>query len=86
VVASDCPGALREILGGCPRARLVPPSDPKALAEGIVSAAGLATKDLQVDERLDVFLSRFDVKTLVRHYEEILDDPQISQITQMKSR
>jgi len=85
VVASDCPGALREILGDCPRARLVPPSDPKALAEGIVSVAKFATKELQPDQRLDAFLSRFDVKTLVRDYEEILDGPQISQITQMKS-
>ena len=73
VVASDCPGALREILGDCPRARLVPPSDPKALAEGIVSAVNFATKELPPDERLDTFLSRFDVKTLVRDYEEILE-------------
>jgi glycosyltransferase involved in cell wall biosynthesis len=73
VVASDCPGALREILGDCPRAWLVPPSDPKALAEGIVSAVNFATKELQPDERLDAFLSRFDVKTLVRDYEEILE-------------
>jgi glycosyltransferase involved in cell wall biosynthesis len=78
VVASDCPGAVREILADCPVARLVPPSDPKALAEGIVSAAGLAAKELQPDERLDAFLSRFDVKTLVRDYEEILESPQIA--------
>jgi glycosyltransferase involved in cell wall biosynthesis len=73
VVASDCPGALREILGDCPKARLVPPSDPKALAEAIVSAANSATKELQPDERLDAFISRFDVKTLVRDYEELLE-------------
>jgi glycosyltransferase involved in cell wall biosynthesis len=73
VVASDCPGALREILGDCPRARLVPPSDPKALAEGIVSFANLATKELQSDQKLDAFLSRFDVKTLVRDYEKVLE-------------
>jgi len=73
VVASDCPGALREILGDCPRARLVPPSDPKALAEGIVAGVNFATKELRLDERLDAFLSRFDVKTLVRDYEELLE-------------
>jgi glycosyltransferase involved in cell wall biosynthesis len=73
VVASDCPGALREILGNCPMARLVPPSDPKALAEGIVSAVDFAAKGLQPDERLGAFLSRFDVKTLARDYEEILE-------------
>jgi glycosyltransferase involved in cell wall biosynthesis len=72
VVASDCPGAVREILADCPIARLVPPSDPNALAEGIVSAVNVAANELQPDERLDAFLSRFDVKTLVRDYEEIL--------------
>jgi glycosyltransferase involved in cell wall biosynthesis len=81
VVASDCPGAVREILADCPMARLVPPSDPKALAEGVVSAVNLASRDMQPDQRLDAFLSRFDVKAVVRDYEEILDGPQISQIT-----
>jgi glycosyltransferase involved in cell wall biosynthesis len=86
VVASDCPGALHEILRDCPRARLVPPSDPKALAEGIVAAAGFAAKKVPPDQGLDAFLSRFDVKTLVRDYEQILHDPQISQISQMKNQ
>jgi glycosyltransferase involved in cell wall biosynthesis len=86
VVASDCPGALHEILRDCPRARLVPPSDPKALAEGIVAAASLATKELPPDQGLDAFLSRFDVKTLVRDYEKILENPQIAQISQIKSQ
>ena len=70
VVASDCPGALREILRDCHRARLVPPSDSKALAEGIISAARLA--ELPPDERMHAFLRRFDVETVVRDYEEIL--------------
>jgi glycosyltransferase involved in cell wall biosynthesis len=73
VVASDCPGGLREILGDCPRARLVPPSDPKALAETIVSAVNSASKRLEPDESQDAFLSRFDVKTLVRDYERLLE-------------
>jgi glycosyltransferase involved in cell wall biosynthesis len=72
VVASDCPGAVREILGDCTIARLVPPSDPKALAETIVSALNSADRALQPDEKLDAFLSRFEVKARVRDYEEIL--------------
>jgi glycosyltransferase involved in cell wall biosynthesis len=68
VVASDCPGALREVLGDCPQARLVPPSDPKALAEGIVAAL----KGPSRETGLDAFLSRFDIKTVAREYEEIL--------------
>jgi len=73
VVASDCPGAVREILRDCPKARLVQPSDPKALAETIVSALNPTDKELQPDARLDAYLSRFEVKARVRDYEEILD-------------
>jgi glycosyltransferase involved in cell wall biosynthesis len=73
VVASDCPGAVREILAGCPIARLVPPCDPKALAEAIVPAINSARRELQPDQRLDSFLSRFDVKTVLRDYEDILE-------------
>jgi glycosyltransferase involved in cell wall biosynthesis len=83
VVASDCPGAVREILVDCPKARLVPPSDPKALAEGIISALNFASRELQPDQSLEAYLTRFDVETLVRDYEEILGGPQISQITQI---
>jgi glycosyltransferase involved in cell wall biosynthesis len=73
VVASDCPGALREILGDCPKARLAPPSDPKALAETILSAVKSASVELQPDQRVDAFLSRFDVKNMMRDYERILE-------------
>ena len=72
VVASDCPGALREILADCPLARLVPPSDPKALANTIVVALNSARTVLKPDPRLDSFLSRFDVRTVMRDYEAIL--------------
>ncbi len=73
VVASDCPGAVREILGDCPNARLVRPSDPKALAETIVAAVNFARTELQPDQGLGSFLSRFDVKTVMRDYEELLE-------------
>ena len=73
VVASDCPGALREILAGCPLARLVPPSDPKTLAETIISAFSSSQCERQPDQMLPAFLSQFDVKTVMRDYEDILD-------------
>jgi glycosyltransferase involved in cell wall biosynthesis len=73
VVASDCPGAVREILRDCPIARLVQPSDPEALAQTIVSALNSTNRELQPDERLDAFLSRFEVKARVRDYEELLE-------------
>jgi glycosyltransferase involved in cell wall biosynthesis len=74
VVASDCPGALREILADCPLARLVPPSNPKALAETIISACNSAQGELQPDQMLPVFLSQFDVKTVMRDYEKLLEE------------
>ena len=73
VVASDCPGAVREILRDCPIARLVQPSDPEALAQTIVSALNSTDRELQPDERLDAYLSRFEVKARVRDYEELLE-------------
>jgi glycosyltransferase involved in cell wall biosynthesis len=73
LVASDCPGALREILADCPVARLVRPSNPEALAETIVAALKSAGREMQPDQSLDPFLSRFDVRTVIGEYEEILD-------------
>jgi glycosyltransferase involved in cell wall biosynthesis len=73
VVASDCPGALREILRDCPIARLVQPSDPKALAQTIVLALSSTHREVHPEEKLDAYLSRFEVKARVKDYEEILD-------------
>jgi glycosyltransferase involved in cell wall biosynthesis len=73
VVASDCPGAVREILRDCPIARVVQPSDPKALAETIVAALNSPNRKLYPDEKLDAYLSRFEVKARVRDYEQILE-------------
>jgi glycosyltransferase involved in cell wall biosynthesis len=73
VVASDCPGALREVLGSCPMAHLVRPSDPEALAEAIVAAANFATRALPPDQRLGAFLMPFDAKHVVRDYEQLLE-------------
>jgi glycosyltransferase involved in cell wall biosynthesis len=72
VVATDCPGAVREILADCLLARLVPPSDPQALARGIIAALKSARSRLESRQGLDSFLSRFEVKTVLREYEEIL--------------
>jgi glycosyltransferase involved in cell wall biosynthesis len=73
VVASDCPGAVREILRDCPIARLVQPADPEALAQTIVSALNSTSRAMPPGEKLDAYLSRFDVKARVRDYEQIFD-------------
>jgi len=72
VVATDCPGAVREVLAGCPSAQLVPPSDPPALAGAIIGALKAAQSGLHPHQSLDAFLRRFDVKTVLREYEELL--------------
>jgi glycosyltransferase involved in cell wall biosynthesis len=72
VVASDCPGGQREIVEGCPMAWLVPPCDPKALAETIVSVCNSNVKKSQAGASVDAFLNRFDVKSVVRAYEDLL--------------
>ena len=72
VVATDCPGAVREILAGCPLAQLVRPSDPQALAGAIIAALKSAQSGLRPRQSLDAFLSRFDVTTVLREYEELL--------------
>jgi glycosyltransferase involved in cell wall biosynthesis len=72
VVASDCGGLLREITRDCPIARVVPSSDPQALAEAIISMCKANLKKSQADGSLDAFLDRFDVKTVMRVYEDLL--------------
>jgi glycosyltransferase involved in cell wall biosynthesis len=73
VVASDCPGAVREILRDCPIARLVQPADPKALAETIISALNSTNRELRQDERLNAYLSRFEAKARVWDYEQVFE-------------
>ncbi len=72
VVASDCPGAVREILRDCPIARVVPPSDPKALADAIVTALKSNLREAPTGQELAAYLSRFEVQARVRDYEELL--------------
>jgi glycosyltransferase involved in cell wall biosynthesis len=50
----------------------VPPADPKALAEGIVAVLKGPSRDTPAAQGLEVFLSRFDIRTVAREYEEIL--------------
>ena len=66
VVATDCKSGPREILGDNEYGILVPPEDPEALARGIIEAINgeNRTKDRAKD---------FDVKYIVRQYEEIFE-------------
>jgi len=72
VVATDCGGLMREILHGCPIARVVPTSNAQALADAIVSVCRANLKNTQAEASLDSYLSEFDLKTVMRVYEHLL--------------
>jgi glycosyltransferase involved in cell wall biosynthesis len=65
VVAADCPGAIREINQNN-ELTLVPPEDPEALAQAIVSG-------LNIREQRSYDLSRFSVAQIVEQYTNVLE-------------
>jgi glycosyltransferase involved in cell wall biosynthesis len=67
VVATDCPGGVREILRDCSGYRLVKEGDPGILADAILQT--VMGKRRQVKENNDV--SRFDVVGIVAQYEAL---------------
>ncbi|MGB7592170.1 MAG: glycosyltransferase [Terriglobia bacterium] len=73
VVAADCGGVLREILRDCPLGWVAPPGGPSALAETIISALKALSGQPQLHRPLESFLNRFDVRTVMRDYESLLE-------------
>jgi glycosyltransferase involved in cell wall biosynthesis len=71
-VATDCPGATREILGDGAYGILVPPEDPSALAEAI----NRLTTDSQLHERFSkagaVAIERYGLDRVVVEWERVL--------------
>ena len=69
VIATDCPGAVREITDDV-WISLVPPENPGALADGIVSAL----KRTQVDREKPPQLEKFNLAQIVEQYSSLLDE------------
>jgi len=69
VVATDCPGGLREIQACCKQIVLVPPEDPRALAEAIVKACSRPKTERESPEE---DLSSYDVDRVIEEYEKLL--------------
>jgi len=71
VLATDCPGGIREIQSCAPEMIiLVPPEDSRALAEAIISACmGRGTGEKQ--QRWQPDLSNFNLEHIVREYSEL---------------
>jgi len=72
VVATDCPGAIREVLALSEGMALVPPEDPAALARGIIDACRVPRQHRPLYEPLGGGLHRLDLKNIVEEYSELL--------------
>ncbi|HEY6968214.1 MAG TPA: glycosyltransferase [Candidatus Angelobacter sp.] len=70
VVATDCPGGIREIQGCAPGMILAPPEDPEALAEAIISTC-TDGKSSQKPQQCRPDLSKFNLQQVVREYSEL---------------
>ncbi|HKV94787.1 MAG TPA: glycosyltransferase [Candidatus Angelobacter sp.] len=68
IVATDCPGGIRELTDESKWIVLVPPEDPKALAEAIVSRLKEPKSNLEPS----VQLSKFELQEAVNEYDSLL--------------
>jgi len=72
VVATDCPGGVREIRKSAPEIVLVPPEDHVALAAGIVAALSKPKSERPSLRQVAEGLSDFDLQNVVREYSQLL--------------
>jgi glycosyltransferase involved in cell wall biosynthesis len=72
IVATDCPGGIREIQDSDDRVVLVPPEDPGALAEAIVSICKMPSDQRECLEGRRSTLSKFDLHRIVGEYSKLL--------------
>lgn len=68
MVATDCPGGIRELTDESKWIVLAPPEDPKALAEAIVARLKEPKSNLEPS----VQLSKFDLQEAVNEYDRLL--------------
>ncbi len=72
VVATDCPGGVREILAGSRMGWLVPVSNAQLLAERIISVCNFGRDVSLRAEALEGILDKFRVERVIREYEDLL--------------
>jgi glycosyltransferase involved in cell wall biosynthesis len=68
VVATDCPGGVREIRKSAQQITLVPPDSPVALAEAMVAALGQPHSRQTNTAEVEECLRRFDTQQIVDEY------------------
>jgi glycosyltransferase involved in cell wall biosynthesis len=71
VVATDCPGGVREIQKSAPEIVLVPAEDQVALAAGIVAALAKPIRESASSRQVAEQLKDFDLGHVVREYSEL---------------
>ncbi|HEY6250070.1 MAG TPA: glycosyltransferase, partial [Candidatus Angelobacter sp.] len=72
VVATDCPGGIREIQSHARRMTLAPLENPAALAEAIISAWKSPTTNSCSRESSPYMLSEFDLPQVMHEYSKLL--------------
>src|SRR5262249_23663088 len=72
VVATDCPGGVREVQKSAPEIVLVPPEDDVALAAALVAALSKPVSGRSSPRRAPESLSDFDLQKVVREYSQLL--------------
>jgi glycosyltransferase involved in cell wall biosynthesis len=71
VIATDCPGGVREIQKSAPEIVLVSPEDHVALAAGIVATLGKPKSERPSSQQVAESLSDFDLQNVVREYSQL---------------
>ncbi len=71
IVATDCPGGVREILSGYPGCQLVKGTDPQALAHAILEKLNGNQRPTYPTE-IPHFMKEFDVRRITAQYEALL--------------
>ncbi len=71
VVATDCPGGVREILTRCTGGLLVPDLDARSLAEMIVMACDSNRKSTSNAEDLAELVDKFRIERIIGAYEDL---------------
>jgi len=74
VVAAACGGVLKEILRDCPLGWVAPGGGPSALAETIIPALKQLSGQPKPHPPLQSFLNRYDVESVMRDYEKLLEE------------
>jgi glycosyltransferase involved in cell wall biosynthesis len=72
VIASDCPGGTREIQGYNPEMILVPPENPSALTQAIVTAFNTSRRPQEI-QQVQEGLRPFDLQQVVSAYSRVLE-------------